>query len=229
MYRRLGRTILALVVAGATTIGWAQESGKQPPRQTTPTHQQHKHQQQQQGDAEMQAWIEAATPGPQHRLMNYCIGEWQATWKHWFAPGQEAPPEQGICVNEWVLGGRFIKTTFRGTFMGMPYEGVGYTGFDKVTGKFVSTWMDNMSTSIMYEMGSYDPDKKLFTYTSEMQQPTGVIAQQTTTVQIINDNQHVMTFYQKLPGMEQPKKVMEVTFNRLKKAKPPTTRTKSPD
>ena len=30
--------------------------------------------------------------------------------------------------------------------MGMPFEGIGRTGYDNVTGKYWSTWIDNMST-----------------------------------------------------------------------------------
>ncbi len=170
---------------------------------------------------EVRAWMEAATPGPNHRLLNYCIGEWQVTVRHWMQPGQESPPSTGICVNEWVLGGRFVKTTYKGSFMHMPFEGIGYTGYDKVTHKFVSTWMDNMGTGIMRQIGTYDPQKKLFTYTSEMRQPTGEMVKQVETIQIIDENHHVMTFFHQTPAMDHPVKAMELSYSRIKKAMRP--------
>jgi hypothetical protein len=33
--------------------------------------------------------------------------------------------------------------------MGMPFEGLGYTGYDNVKKQYFGTWIDSMSTGIM--------------------------------------------------------------------------------
>ncbi len=172
-------------------------------------------------DPQTKAWMEAARPGPNHQLLNYCVGQWQTTVRHWMTPGQESEPGEGICVNEWVLGGRYVKTTYKGSFMNMPFEGLGYTGYDNVTRQFVSTWMDSMGTGIMQQTGTYDPAKKLFTYKSQMLQPTGELVRQIETIRIVDENRHVMTFYHQMPDAEKPVKVMEIVYSRIKKAQTP--------
>jgi hypothetical protein len=46
-----------------------------------------------------------------------------------------------------------------------PYSGFGLIGFDNVTKKFVSTWIDNHSTGIMSGSGALSPDGKVLTWT----------------------------------------------------------------
>ena len=48
------------------------------------------------------------------------------------------------------LDGRYIKVDVAGDMPGMgPFTGFGLTGFDNVSKKFVSTWVDNMGTGMM--------------------------------------------------------------------------------
>jgi hypothetical protein len=57
---------------------------------------------------------------------------------------------------EWVLGGRFTKAEFNMDFMGQPFEGLAYSGYDIAHGNYVATWMDTMSTKITYTEGNID-------------------------------------------------------------------------
>lgn len=45
-----------------------------------------------------------------------------------------------------------------------PYRGSGIVGFDNVTQKFVSTWIDNCSTGIMTGTGELSSDGKTLTW-----------------------------------------------------------------
>ena len=47
--------------------------------------------------------------------------------------------------------------------MGGPFAGVGVTGYDNHSKKFVLTWMDSMSTGIYFFEGSGSADGKSFT------------------------------------------------------------------
>jgi hypothetical protein len=50
--------------------------------------------------------------------------------------------------------------------MGQPFSGIGYTGYDNIQKRYVSTWMDNMSTGMMSTTGTGDETSMTFTGTS---------------------------------------------------------------
>src|SRR5687768_15991808 len=83
--------------------------------------------------AMMEAWQKAMTPGPQHKQLDGMVGTWNTTVKTWMAPGAPVMETSGTSENKWVLGGRYIEQRFKGSFMGQPFEGIGYTGYDNVT------------------------------------------------------------------------------------------------
>src|SRR5689334_22239372 len=121
----------ALAVAASTLFA------DEPKKQTADPHQ-----------AEMEAMMKAGAPGDAHKKLDSLVGSWDATVKTWMQPG--APMEShGTSQNTWVLGGRWVEERFTGDFMGMPFNGVGYTGYDNIKKQYVGTWMDNMSTSVM--------------------------------------------------------------------------------
>ena len=84
------------------------------------------------------------------------VGSWNVTVKSWMAPGQPPMESTGTAMNAWVLGGRWMEEKFTGSFMGMPFNGIGYTGYDNIRHTYTATWMDSMSTSMMTSSG--DPD-----------------------------------------------------------------------
>lgn len=172
-------------------------------------------------DPEMKAWMEAATPGPNHKLLEYSVGSWDALVRHWDEASGEAQESTGTSTSKWVLGGRYVMTKYNGEFMGMPFEGVGYCGYDNIKKTFVSTWMDMMSTSIMIEEGTFDPASKTFTYTSEFLNPAGEKLKSKSTIQIVDKDKHIMTFHHAMPGADEMKKVMEITYTRSDKSTQP--------
>ena len=106
--------------------------------------------------AMMDAMMKAAAPGAEHKKLASFVGTWNATVKM-YMPG--APPQvsHGTAVNKAILGGRYIEQDFNGDFMGMPFSGVGYWGYDNLKKQYVSTWMDNMGTGVMTLTGNAEP------------------------------------------------------------------------
>src|SRR5512132_483462 len=98
--------------------------------------------------AEMQAYMKAATPGPEHQALAAMAGNYDLKVKGWQAAG--AAPEESVAtaVRSSALGGRVMVEEVHGTMMGMPFEGHGMSGFDNVTGKYWSTWTDSMGTGL---------------------------------------------------------------------------------
>jgi hypothetical protein len=115
--------------------------------------------------AMMEAWQLAAAPGTQHKALAGLEGTWTAKVKTWMSPAAPPSESEGTSENRMALGGRFLEQRYRGSFMGQPFNGVGYTGYDNVKKKYVSTWMDSMGTTIMVTEGTADGGGKIITTT----------------------------------------------------------------
>ena len=55
--------------------------------------------------------------------------------------------------------------------MGAPFAGHGTMGYNNVTGKYWSTWNDNMSTGLMLSEGTCDTQGKTCTFTGTWDDP----------------------------------------------------------
>jgi hypothetical protein len=106
--------------------------------------------------AEMEAYRKAGTPGAPHQAMAATVGTYDAKVKSWHEPGGPPMEETGTATRSMALDGRVLVEDFKGSMMGMPFTGRGMRGYDNVTGKYWSTWMDSMSTGIMLSEGTCD-------------------------------------------------------------------------
>jgi hypothetical protein len=107
--------------------------------------------------AEMEAYMKAGMPGPPHNGLASTTGSYDVMVKHWHQPGAPAVEEPpGTVKRSMILGGRVMVEEFNGTMMGQPFIGHGMTGYDNVTDKYWSTWMDSMSTGMMLSEGTCD-------------------------------------------------------------------------
>ncbi|MEZ6164762.1 MAG: DUF1579 family protein [Phycisphaerales bacterium] len=109
----------------------------------------------------MAAMAMIGTPGEQHEKLMKTVGEWTA--KASFIMDPAAPPQEstGTMSISPALGGRFVKCDFKMDFMGQPFEGLAYTGYDNAHAQYVSIWMDTMSTKITYMEGNHNKDGAL--------------------------------------------------------------------
>jgi Protein of unknown function (DUF1579) len=121
--------------------------------------------------AEMDAMMKAMTPGEQHKLLNNMVGTWDAKVTTWMQPGAPPMVSTGTATNSWILGGREIEERFNGEFMGAPFTGIGYTGYDNVKKTYWGTWMDSMSTGVMTSTGSTSDNGKTWMFHATMPDP----------------------------------------------------------
>jgi len=165
--------------------------------------------------AMMEAWAKVATPGEAHKWLEPVVGTWDAKITIWMAPG--APPQEstGTSENKWVLGGRFVEQRYEGNFMGQPFSGVGYTGYDNYKKKYIGTWMDTMGTMMMISQG--DAAGKTLTMTSTMDDiMTGKTATVKSEIKIVAPDHHVMEMWGPDPKTGAPFKTMEIHYTRKK-------------
>lgn len=115
-----------------------------------------------------------------------------------------------------IMGGRFLEGRFTGTMMDMPFEGLGYTGYDNYKKKYVGTWMDNMSTAVMMSEGAFDAAGKSMTSMSTMDDfMTGQQQKIRTVVNVVDNDRHVFEMYGPGPDGKENKQ-MEIVYKRRK-------------
>ena len=167
--------------------------------------------------AMMAAWQKASTPGPQHRqLAEHFAGTWTTKQTMWMDPSAPPMTEAGKATNTAMFGGRQLRMDFSGKFMGQPFQGMGYSGYDNVTGKYQGSWMDNMSTGQFLAQGDYDAASTTYTYRGEMADvmKPGTMIPVREVVRVIDKDHHVMEWYETRDGKEA--KSMQIEYARAK-------------
>ena len=166
--------------------------------------------------AMMEMMAKIATPGEQHKKLEPFAGTFDTRLKFWMDPSK--PPEEttGKTETKWVLGNRYLEQHYDGTFMGQPFSGIGYVGYDNVTKKYFMKWMDTASTGVMDMTGKWDPTGKTMTFTGSMVDPmTNKPARLTEKVTVTDNDHH--TFEMWGPDMTGKQyKMMEATYTRAK-------------
>ncbi len=170
-------------------------------------------------NAEMQAMMakakEYSTPGAEHEVLKALEGTWTTSASSWMKPGDKPMKSVGSSTISWVLDGHFLKQEFKGDMMGQAFQGLGYTGYDKMKKQYTSVWMDNMSTSMFQATGQYDAKTKTLKdggtfscpITGEKDMPFR------TEWKIVNANNNIYTMYVKdASGKEY--KSMELRYKR---------------
>jgi hypothetical protein len=166
------------------------------------------------GDASMEQWMALGRPGESHKKLEVLAGTFATKATFWMEPGKAPVETTGLSVNAWTLGNRFIEQKFYGTCpMGMAFEGIGYTGFDNATGKFVGTWMDSMTTGIMNSVGECCSSGKTITFRSEQVGPGGMTIKVRDMIEFVSADSYKFTMWQAM-GDAPEAKIMEIVYTR---------------
>jgi hypothetical protein len=117
-------------------------------------------------EADLKAFMDAATPGDMHKLLVADAGTWQGKNTMWMAPGADPIETEATTIITPILDGRFTRLEMKGEMPGMgPYHGLAVQGYDNIEQKFISTWIDNHSTSMAHGEGELSKDGKTLTWT----------------------------------------------------------------
>ncbi len=119
----------------------------------------------------MEAWQKAGTPGKHHEQLAAFVGSWDAEIKFWMDPSAEPLVSHGTIDYEMVMGGRYLREKVASDFMGQPFKGLGYYGYNNVTGKVQAVWLDDMSTGIYSYSGSLNDSGDKLVLTGKYQDP----------------------------------------------------------
>ena len=111
-------------------------------------------------EKEMAEWQMVNQKGPEHAHFAKMAGAWKTEMKMWMAPETEPMIAPGTAEFRLILDGRYVEEKYVCGFMGQPFEGRGYEGYDQVKKKYVSVWMDSMSTWPSIARGNRDESGK---------------------------------------------------------------------
>lgn len=163
----------------------------------------------------MAVWMAYATPGEGHKFLEKMTGEWDVVSTMWEKPGQEPTVTKGPAVGKMIMGGRYLDISYSATMMGMPFEGKNIYAYDNHQKKYLSVWIDNMGTGILFGTGTLDGSGKVLTEFAEVDNIfTGEKEKARTVITLVNDNKFLMEMYMTVPEGEF--KSLEVTHIRKK-------------
>jgi hypothetical protein len=181
--RSARRLVLMLAVAAFAALAGAEEKadkGKKAAAKGGPPDEK----------AMMEMMAKVATPGEQHKKLEPFVGTFDTKLKMWMDPSKPPEDTTGKTVAKWVLGNRYIEQHYDGTFMGQPFSGIGYVGYDNVTKKYQMNWMDTASTGVMSMTGKWDATGKVMTWSGSMVDPMTNKPSKFTQKVTLTDNDH---------------------------------------
>jgi hypothetical protein len=108
--------------------------------------------------------------GEEHKKLVAQVGEYTVKGKFWMDPKGEPMETNGKATFTMILGGHYQVQDYEADFMGSPYQGHGIAGYDVNAKEYFSTWIDSMSTGVLYARGKID-EKGTVTCLGEMADP----------------------------------------------------------
>jgi hypothetical protein len=171
----------------------------------------------QEGKMSMQAMMDVyqklAIPGKPHQMLAKLAGAWTTRTRAWMEPDKPPMEGTGTCEQKMLLGGRYLQQEYAGEMMGSPFTGINLIGYDNHTQKYVSTWIDSMSTGIYYFEGTASADGRTITQENNYHDPVRGPTVWRSVTRIVDDNtlEYIMYITSK-GGTEE--KMMEMTVTR---------------
>jgi len=163
--------------------------------------------------------------GKEHKLLAGLVGHWKPKVRMIEAAAPVAAPADsvappspdsgGTAEGKLVMGGRFVQVAQQGVLDGQPYEALTMFGFDNVTNRYTSLWIDGTSNGMIHFVGTYDAAKKQLTMSAHYSDPTTrrlTISKTVTT--FVDANNWTYDEYIAHAVGEKEKHTMSITFTR---------------
>src|SRR5687768_14229631 len=158
---------------------------------------------------------EPPKPGKEHEALKVFEGDWTFEGKFYMDPTQ--PMDfKGTETSKTVLGGFYLNSDVKSTFMGGPFEGrwtMTYSVFKK---KYQASWIDSIMPHVFTSEGDVDATGKIFTLIGEGFDPaTGKATKERWVMEVKDGDNHQMTFYSPGPDGKE-RKTGEIVYKRKK-------------
>jgi hypothetical protein len=154
-------------------------------------------------------------PGKHHELLAAKAGKWNLKVRM-YSPDGQVQESDGKSELKMIMGGRYLHDSTTGTFGGMPFEGIGITGYDVIKETYCGTWVDNFSTAVMTFESKWDPATKTMTGTNEMpDMMSGKYVKSRSVEKMISNDHWIAQCYQPGPDGKEMKS-FEIEYMRAK-------------
>jgi hypothetical protein len=108
------------------------------------------------------AWSqEMPKPGPEHLVLKAMVGTWESTMKF---GGRET---KGTMTYKMELGGMWLAGSLKSELFGTAFLGTSLDSYNPIKKKYVSIWVDSMSTAPVIMEGTFDKEKKTMSMAGE--------------------------------------------------------------
>jgi Protein of unknown function (DUF1579) len=164
----------------------------------------------------MAIWMKYGTPGKEHEIFKSMEGKFDADVTMQM-PGSPSPEKStGTSTNKLIYDGRYLHADYSGTMMGKPFKGAGLWAYDKLKQKYMSLWIDDMSTMVMVAEGAADSSGKVITVKSKCMDPMkGKEIDMKQVLTVIDNDHHTYEAYQSDDGKDETKSVT-IKYTRAK-------------
>jgi hypothetical protein len=157
--------------------------------------------------------LDQPLPGPHHAVLKDLEGTWDFVAVTYMDFGVTAVTNDGVAENRLVVNDLWLVTDFKTSILDVPYRGHEILGFDVVKGRYVGTWVDSMSTSMMTSEGTYDEATRTLTLTMKGRDGTGAEVVMKGITRFIDKDHHAWTAKLLLPDGEEIV-TMEIRYER---------------
>lgn len=196
--RTIQLTLFTLCLLLMSPMIFAQEKKEEPPMDP---------------QAMMELYKKLAKPGEPHELFTSLTGSWTTKTKEWMDPEKPPVKSTGSAEMKMLLGGRFLQQEFTGDMMGKPYSGIGISGYDNILKRYVSIWIDTMSTDIFTMAGTASADGRTITLNGQHAEPGGGYMTHRAVWNIINNDRQTFIMYGTHHGGKE-QKMLEIVYTR---------------
>jgi hypothetical protein len=160
----------------------------------------------------MEVWKKLGTPGEPHKLFASIAGSYMTHTKEWMEPGKPPMESDGTSESKMLLDGRFLYQEYKAQMMGQPFSGIGIDGYDNLTKKYVTVWIDSMGTGIFFMEGTASPDGKTITLRGSHPEQGGSKLSHRAVWRIVDNNQTFEMYG--AHGREKEMKFLEIIYTR---------------
>ncbi len=152
-------------------------------------------------------------PGSEHAGLAKSAGTWDAVMTI-----QGGMKSSGELISKMECGGFWRTRNFKGDFGGLEFQGQGLDGYDRVKKKYISIWVDSVTTTPTIFEGTYDEATKTYTLTGESRDFDGKPEQIKTLTKVVDEDTELFEMYRVYADGKEVK-MMTIEYKRRKAAK----------
>ena len=154
-------------------------------------------------DESAAAFEKAGPIGPQHRRLAELVGTWKVTQSFWTTGNPTPKIDTGSATYAMVLGGRHLRQDLRIDSPGKAFEALGYVGYDNMSGRYYSSWMDINLTGLIIAYGDYDAATHTYTFAGTLPgSAAGKTIPLRSELRVLDANHFTYDFYESHDGNE---------------------------